>query len=110
MTNEMEPSKPADVSVPNGTFNTDTWYTVSFRIRPTAFATDWDKIDAQYLANLLTGYFSGILGESTASMWDFRNGTVATFEAKNFTVEPNIEISDDDLNNLLGGSQDEAGD
>lgn len=108
-TSEMD-STPPNVSAPTGKFGAGTWYTVSFRISPKAFATDWDKVDSQYLGNVIASYFAGIIGESTASMWDVRNGTIAAFDAEDFTVEPEIEISDDDLNNLLGGSQDEAGD
>lgn len=110
MTNEMEPSVPANPSTPAGHFDTDTWYTVSFKVRPKAYSTDWDRVDDQYLANVVTTYFAAVVAESTATLYDQRQGKIAAFDARDFVVEPEIEISDDDLHNLLGGSQDDAGD
>ena len=92
-----------EFNTPVGKFDKGTVFRVNFEVSVDNFPVDWDAVDAEALKEYLRRYTLSLLVEGTYSMADYAKKVMVEGDIHTFSVEPVFEISDNDIENLLGG-------
>lgn len=88
----------------NPEFPEGTTYRVSFDIMVDNFGVRFDRVDRESLLLALEKVAGSSLATSTYTLYDYNQGTLVNAVASNLEILPEVEITDDDLGKLLGGT------
>lgn len=88
----------------NPEFPEGTTYRVSFDIMVDNFGVRFDRVDKENFLLALEMVAGSHLATSTYTLHDYNNGVRVNSVASNLEIVPEVEITDDDLGKLLGGT------